>query len=113
MLFKDNLAKEILVKKIQESPLTLIDWNLGEKEKAFDFINLLFETTKQLKVIVVYTSNYTEAISAMQKDDCLKDCMTIPTAYSSFSCYRCNHQSLLIIAAKQSYNLRTIPEHFP
>ena len=45
--------------------MTLIDWNLGEKEKAFDFINLLFETTKQLKVIVVYTSNYTEAISAM------------------------------------------------
>lgn len=41
VLFKDNLAKEILVKKIQESPLTLIDWNLGEKEKAFDFINLL------------------------------------------------------------------------
>ena len=39
VLFKDNLAKEILVKKIQESPLTLIDWNLGEKEKAFDFIN--------------------------------------------------------------------------
>ena len=113
VLFKDNLAKEILVKKIQESPLTLIDWNLGEKEKAFDFINLLFETTKQLKVIVVYTSNYTEAISAMQKDDCLKDCMTIPTAYSSFSCYRCNHQSLLIIAAKQSYNLRTILDIIP
>lgn len=113
VLFKGNLAKEILVKKIQESPLTLIDWNLGEKEKAFDFINLLFETTKQLKVIVVYTSNYTEAISAMQKDDCLKDCMTIPTAYSSFSCYRCNHQSLLIIAAKQSYNLRTILDIIP
>ena len=66
VLFKDNLAKEILVKKIQESPLTLIDWNLGEKEKAFDFINLLFETTKQLKVIVVYAQKvFHEALHAL------------------------------------------------
>lgn len=113
VLFKDNLEKDVLVKKIQESPLTLIDWNLGAKGKAFDFINLLFDTTKQLKVIVVYTSNYVEAIGAMQKDEHLKDCLEIPTAYSSFSCYRCNHQSLLIVAAKQSYNLGTILDIIP
>lgn len=113
VLFKDNLAKDVLVKKIQESPLTLIDWNLGAKEKAFDFINLLFDTTQQLKVIVVYTSNYIEAIDAMQKDDHLKDCLEIPTANSAFSCYRCNHQSLLVVAAKQSYNLEKILDIIP
>lgn len=113
VLFKENLAKDVLVKKIQESPLTLIDWNLGAREKAFDFINLLFDTTKQLKVIVVYTSNYVEAIGAMQKDEHLKDCLEIPTAYNAFSCYRCNHQSLLVIAAKQSYNLETILDIIP
>lgn len=113
VLFKDNLAKEVLVRKIQESPLTLIDWNLGAREKAFDFINQLFETTKQLKVIVVYTSNYIEAIDAMQRDEHLKDCEKIPTSYRDFSCYRCNHQSLLIVAAKQSYNLEIILNIIP
>lgn len=113
VLFKDDLAKDILVKKIQESPLTLIDWNLGANEKAFDFINMLFDTTKQLKVIVVYTSNYVEAIGAMNEDEHLKDCQEITTTYSNFSCYRCNHQSLLVVAAKQSYNLETILDIIP
>lgn len=113
VLFKDNLEKEVLVRKIQESPLTLIDWKLGAKEKAFDFINQLFETTKQLKVIVVYTSNYLEAIDAMQKDAHLKDCVEISAAKRDFSCYRCNYQSLLIIAAKQSYNLEAILKIIP
>lgn len=113
VLFKDNLGKEVLVKKIHEAPLTLIDWDLGTGEKAFDFINLLFETTKQLKVIVVYTGNYIEAISAMQEDAHLADCEKIPTAYRDFSCYRSNHQSLLIIAAKQSYNLDAILNIIP
>lgn len=108
VLFKDNIDKDILVRKIQESPLTLIDWNLGAREKAFDFINQLFDTTKQLKVIVVYTSNYEEAITAMQQDQNLKNCPPIIADNGKFACFRCNHQSLLAIAGKQSYNLEKI-----
>ena len=83
VLFKDNLAKEILVKKIQESPLTLIDWNLGEKEKAFDFINLLFETTKQLKVIVCIT--YTNAAVDVIAERLSKDSFILPSTIHSFA----------------------------
>lgn len=108
VLFKDNIDKDILVRKIQESPLTLIDWNLGAREKAFDFINRLFETTKQLKVIVVYTGNYVEAIGAMKQDQYLKDCLEINANHGNFSCFRCNNQSLLAIADKKSYNLEKL-----
>lgn len=108
ILFQDNIKKDVLVSKIQESPLTLIDWNLGEREKAFDFINRLFDTTKQLKVIVVYTSNYDEAITAMHQDQYLKDCSEISADYSKFSCFRCNNQSLLAVVDKRTYNLEKI-----
>lgn len=113
VLFKGNLEREVLVRKIQEAPLTLIDWDLGTGEKAFDFINQLFETTKQLKVIVVYTGNYIEAINAMREDTHLKDCEEISTKYSGFNCYRCNYKSLIIVAAKQSYNLESILDIIP
>lgn len=113
VLFKDNLEKKVLVKKIQDAPLTLIDWDLGTGEKAFDFINQLFETAKQLKVIVVYTGNYIEAINAIREDARLKDCEEISTKYFDFNCYRCNYQSLIIVAAKQSYNLESILNIIP
>lgn len=108
ILFDNKLNKDVLVRKIQESPLTLIDWNLGQNDKAFDFVNCLFAKTKQLKVIVVYTSNYLEAIESMRTDPQLKDCPEITTSFSNFSCFRCNKQSLIAVVDKQSYNLDKI-----
>ncbi len=113
VLFNDETEEEVLIKKIQEAPLTLIDWKLGEKDEAFEIIEHLFNTTEQLKVLVVYTSSYEEAIVAMQSNKVFGDCMKVDTVYEKFSCYRCNNQSLLAIADKQLYNLEWFLEIIP
>ncbi len=105
--FKDDNNLEALIEKIKKTPLTIIDWHLGNDERAFDVINKLFERTNQLKVIVVYTANYVEAKAALQENEKLKDSEQI-CEKSDACCYRCEKHSLIVIARKQSYDITGI-----
>lgn len=105
--FDDEKSQEGLIEKIKRTPLTLIDWNLGTKQKAFDVITKLFDYTNQLKVIVVYTANYLDAKKELQSNEKLKESKLI-CEESDACCYRYQKQSLIVIARKQAYDITGI-----
>jgi hypothetical protein len=103
----------LLLEKVQTAPLTIIDWNLGGGETAFPVIKTLFDTTKRLKVVVVYTSDFTGAVAALKADPQLSVYTQLQTSNEQFDCYKCDNKSLLIIASKQKYNLLSLLDTVP
>ena len=95
---------EKLYPQIISSPLTIIDWDLGNGIKAFDIIKEVFTRTQQLKVIVVYTASFQQASEYFGNDPKL-GCFPCIKRGDRIQAHQCNNRSLLIIADKQSYNI--------
>lgn len=98
---------ETLYPQIISSPLTLIDWDLGGGKKAFPIIKQVFEQTHQLKVIVVYTASFYEAVANFSSDPDL-ECFPCIKKADMLQAHQCNNRSLLIIAGKQNYNILSL-----
>ena len=96
-----------IYQQIISSPLTLIDWDLGNGKKAFPIIKHVFEETQQLKVIVVYTASFHEAVANFNSDPELECFPCIKTA-DMLQAHQCNNRSLLLIAGKQKYNILSL-----
>lgn len=105
--YSQNSKPETLYPHIISSPLTLIDWDLGDGNKAFPIIKQAFEQTQQLKVIVVYTASFYEAVSSFNNDPEL-ECFPCIKKEDMLQAHLCNNRSLLIIAGKQKYNILSL-----
>ena len=100
-----------LSNQICASPLTLIDWELADKTHAFSILKDLLGNNKHLKVIVVYTASFQDALKELNEDELLGKCPKVPTdEYDNLDCCICNHNSLLIVADKLKYNILQIQE---
>lgn len=108
VVYSSSIPDERICDQIIEAPFTIIDWNLGKTKDAYSIINNLFSQTQQLKVIVVYTANFIEALKALHQDPELSQLKGIPTEYGNFDAFLCNNKSLLVIASKQNYNILTL-----
>lgn len=102
--YSQDSNPEKLYPQIITSPLTIIDWNLGGGNTAFSIIKHVFSQTQQLKVIVVYSASFQDAVASFNDDPELKCFPRIKEA-DRLQAYRCNNRSLLLIADKQRYNI--------
>lgn len=105
--YSQDSKPETLYPQIISSPLTLIDWDLGDGKKAFPIIKQVFEQTHQLKVIVVYTASFYDAVSNFSSDPEL-ECFPCIKKADMLQAHQCNNRSLLIIAGKQKYNILSL-----
>ena len=108
VIYSSSSTDERICNQIMEAPFTIVDWNLGKDKDAYSIINTLFSQTQQLKVIVVYTANFIEALKALHQDPKLSQLKGIPTKYGNFDAFLCNNKSLLVVASKQNYNVLTL-----
>lgn len=111
VLYCSETNTESLCTQILKAPLTMIDWMLSEVEdkNAYPIIRNVLQETQQLKVIVVYTASYAEALKALDNDAYLKQFKRIdkPGLQNLSYCF-CNCKSLLIFADKQQYSILTL-----
>lgn len=108
VLYSNNINTEILCKHILKAPLTIIDWMLGKNkdENAYPIISKVLQESEQLKVIVVYTASYIEALSSLDSSPYLKQFTRINVpGFENLSYCFCNCKSLLIFADKQFYSI--------
>lgn len=105
--YSQDSNPEKLYPRIISSPLTLIDWDLGGGKKAFPIIKQVFSQTQQLKVIVVYTASFQEAVANFNNDQDL-ECFPCIKKAEMLQAHQCNNRSLLIIAGKQKYNILSL-----
>lgn len=102
--YSQNSDPELLYPQIISSPLTIIDWDLGGANTAFSVIKQVFAKTQQLKVFVVYSASFQDAVKSFDGDPELKCFPRIKEA-EMIRAHQCNNRSLLIIADKQHYNI--------
>jgi len=64
VLYDEEMSDERIIAKMERSNLTIIDWDLGQGsgKKALPIIKTMLDRTQKLKVIVVYTNGYSEAV---------------------------------------------------
>jgi hypothetical protein len=110
ILYEKNIDESFLITKMQKAPLSIIDWNLGGGTTAFPIVSNLFNQSKQLKVVVVYTNSFLEAENAFTKDKSFSLYKKIQYNKKSIFCWQRENKSLLIIASKQQYNLQKLLE---
>lgn len=102
--YSQDSNPERLFPQIISSPLTIIDWDLGGVNTAFSIIKQVFAQTQQLKVFVVYSASFQDAVKSFDDDRELKCFPRIKEA-EMIRAHQCNNRSLLIIADKQRYNI--------
>ena len=106
ILYTQSIEDSKLCDRIFTSPLTVMDWNLGNGRNAFSIIHELFLRTQCLRVVVVYTANYNEALDALKEDTEMKEYQEfMEEKEDCFSCYQGNNKSLLILAQKNMFNV--------
>ena len=105
VLYTEKTQVNQLCEKIKDAPLTIIDWNLGESKTAFSIIDELLAVTKQLKVIIVYTASYDEAINDLESQDAEKYKFMWKEEENNISYYKLNSKSLLVLAQKNRYDI--------
>lgn len=112
VLYSDaGVDQKQLATQISNSPLTLIDWELADKTHAFSILKDLLGNNKHLKVIVVYTASFQDALKELNEDEIFSKCPKVPTdEYDNLDCCICNQNSLLIVADKLKYNILKIQE---
>ncbi len=104
ILYDENTSHENIVLRMQESPLSIIDWALGRQGiSALPYIRQMLDTTSQLKVVIIYTAEYGAA-----KKEVEESFGNTPTKYndsSDLSYLQCAHKSLVLIAPKQNHTI--------
>lgn len=108
VVYSENSRDDQICQQIIAAPLTIIDWKLGSNKNGFDIIQQLFSMTNQLKVIVVYSASYMDAMRSLEAYPLLTTVPYDTSKYEWFKAYRCNNSSLLAVADKQHFNINTI-----
>lgn len=111
ILYKDKIEEELVIKNMIKSPLSIIDWELSTKIKAFSLIKRMSENTEQLKVVVVYTRSYGEAYSSLSTEFNEGEYIELYNSpEKSLTIVQVKNKSLVIIAGKQFYNVLQLQE---
>lgn len=111
ILYKDEITEDLVIKNIIKAPLSIIDWELSTKIKAFSLIKKMLENTEQLKVVVVYTRSYSEAYSSLSTEFDGMDYIELQNSpEKSLTIVQVKNKSLIIIAGKQFYNILQLQE---
>lgn len=108
VVYSENSRDDQICQQIIAAPLTIIDWELGPNKNGFDIIQQLFSMTNQLKVIVVYSASYMDAIRSLEAYPLLTASPYDTSKYEWFKAYRCNNSSLMAVADKQHFNINTL-----
>jgi len=109
VLYDEEMSDERIIAKMERSNLTIIDWDLGQGsgKKALPIIKTMLDRTQKLKVIVVYTNGYSEAVKSV--DDIFEEPKKITQDEKVFG-FKCRCNSLVFIVNRQSVDLLQILE---
>lgn len=107
VLYDDELSDDIIISKMERSNLTIIDWDLGQGtgKKALPIIKAMLDSASKLKVVVVYTNGFPEAVKSAR--EIFNNLIEISGDEKTF-CFKCKCNSLVLIVNRQSVNLLQI-----
>ena len=108
VVYSENSRDDQVCQQIIAAPLTIIDWELGPNKNGFDIIQQLLSMTNQLKVIVVYSASYMDAIRSLEAYPLLTASPYDTSKYEWINAYKCNNSSLMVVADKQHFNINTL-----
>lgn len=108
VVYSENSRDDQICQQIIAAPLTIIDWELAPNKNGFDIIQQLFSMTNQLKVIVVYSASYIDAMRSLEAYPLLTASPYDTSKYEWIKAYKCNNSSLMVVADKQHFNINTL-----
>ena len=106
--YHHEVDEEFIVKKMLRAPLSIIDWDLKGGKTAFSIVPKLFQQSKQLKVVVVYTNSFNEAEMALRENEDFIEYTRIECRKPNLLCLQNKHKSLMITALKKDYDLESL-----